>query len=180
MLSFATTIDELLRRPLVESHIRQLNAIKDKLKNGGLSYADENYVREAWEQFQFLSTDHVQNTANASAGEKRIEGSTRGIAADLELAKGTIEKLREAAKTAIAHRDEWATRASELEQELADLRQRAVGDRKFEQTKRGFAKLYHPNSTAGGSSLDATVRAEVFKEYWVELERIEAEGSAHI
>src|ERR1051325_3530330 len=118
MLSFATTIDELLRRPLVESHIRQLNAIKEKLKNGGLSYTDENYVREAWEKFQFLPTD-VQHAPDASPRETRIGGTTGGIAAELELAKGTIEKLREAAKAAIATRDEWQARATELEQELA-------------------------------------------------------------
>lgn len=71
-------------------------------------------------------------------------------------------------------------RAASAEQQLR-LQPRASGssggtDKRFTDAKRAFARLYHPNS-ANGAGIEKVVRAEIFKEFWAELERIEAQGS---
>jgi len=48
------------------------------------------------------------------------------------------------------------------------------GDR-FAAVKRAFARLYHPDQRRG-SALESVVRAEVFNEFWPEIERIERQG----
>ena len=48
------------------------------------------------------------------------------------------------------------------------------GDR-FSAVKRAFARLYHPDQRRD-SALEAAVRAEVFNEFWPEIERIERQG----
>jgi hypothetical protein len=60
-----------------------------------------------------------------------------------------------------------------LEQELTELR-KSKPHHKFEEAKKAFAKLYHPNASLSQSPLEATLRAEIFKEFWAELERIDA------
>lgn len=47
-----------------------------------------------------------------------------------------------------------------------------AGDVKFRQAKKAFARLYHPDQTAGDSP-EKQLRTELFKEFWDELERIE-------
>jgi hypothetical protein len=42
----------------------------------------------------------------------------------------------------------------------------------FRDAKSAFARLFHPDA-AGGDDGERELRAEIFKEYWEELERIE-------
>jgi hypothetical protein len=46
------------------------------------------------------------------------------------------------------------------------------GDAKFMETKRAFARLYHPDNLKT-DGLDKIIRAETFKEYWGQLEKIQ-------
>lgn len=48
------------------------------------------------------------------------------------------------------------------------------GDR-FAAVKRAFARLYHPDQRAA-SRMEAVIRAEVFNEFWPEIEQIERQG----
>jgi len=48
------------------------------------------------------------------------------------------------------------------------------GDR-FTAVKRAFARLYHPDQRVT-SRLEAAVRAEVYNEFWPEIEAIERQG----
>ncbi len=48
------------------------------------------------------------------------------------------------------------------------------GDQKFEEIKRRFAKLYHPDNTSY-TGLEATIRGEIFKEFWKEIEEVESD-----
>ena len=50
----------------------------------------------------------------------------------------------------------------------------AKGDR-FAAVKRAFARLYHPDQRRD-SALEAAVRAQIFNEFWPEIERIERQG----
>jgi chromosome segregation ATPase len=103
--------------------------------------------------------------------------SDTAVEADLETAKQTIKRLRSAGRRAVAQRDQWEARAKELEGQLANLRPKNAenDNHKFAQTKRIFAKLYHPNALVGLSPLEKVIRGELFKEFWAELERIERE-----
>ena len=47
-----------------------------------------------------------------------------------------------------------------------------AGDMKFRQAKTAFARLYHPDQITGNSP-EKSIRTEMFKEFWDELERIE-------
>jgi hypothetical protein len=51
-------------------------------------------------------------------------------------------------------------------------------DEKFTEARRVFARLYHPENVKekpGMSDAEKAARAAVYKEYWVELERIRSE-----
>ncbi|NKB55827.1 MAG: hypothetical protein GKS00_05775 [Alphaproteobacteria bacterium] len=45
-------------------------------------------------------------------------------------------------------------------------------DAKFRRAKSAFARLFHPD-VVGGDAAEREIRAEMFKQYWDELERIE-------
>ncbi len=86
-----------------------------------------------------------------------------------------ILELRAKGKRVVADRDHWQSRAKSVESEIEILRNQrpaSTPDDRFAQAKRAFAKLYHPNN-ANASGMEKIVRAEVFKEFWNELERIE-------
>ena len=105
------------------------------------------------------------------------KASGSAVEAELAAAKQTINRLRNAGKRAVAQSDQWEARAKELEGQLTNRRPKNAEDdnHKFAQTKRIFAKLYHPNALVGLSPLEKMVRGELFKEFWKELERIERE-----
>jgi septal ring factor EnvC (AmiA/AmiB activator) len=116
----------------------------------------------------------------AAAERKTREAKPNDISnttTETELAKAreTIVRLRETGKRAVAQSERWEATAKALEKELADLRRQngKSDDRKFEEAKRAFAKLYHPNASSSRSPLETMVRSEIFKEFWTELERIE-------
>ena len=100
-------------------------------------------------------------------------------------------ELRDKGKQVVADRDRWEAKANSLERELARTRvaqrqaraqpafgQKGGGDgnanAKIKTAKIAFAKLCHPNNQRSSGS-DATIRAEIFKEFWEQLERIESE-----
>jgi hypothetical protein len=123
----------------------------------------------------------------------------------LRAALATITDLRAKGKRVIAERDHWETLAKELTQQLAvknqeltaqareisELKQAVFelqkqlaaltgagpADAKFAAAKREFAKMYHPNNNRF-SGLEKLVRAELFREFWVVLERIDAGAAA--
>jgi hypothetical protein len=82
-------------------------------------------------------------------------------------------------------RDRWERLARELERELVELRRGDHRDApnpliaadKFRRAKIVLARLTHPD-TSGSSGAEAGIRATVFREFWAEFERIEAEASA--
>lgn len=174
-LDFAAAIDGLLRRPLMAYHIRQLLALKDKAQYGELSEVDKIYIENTWNEFRSLQPAHDTRPDERDIAPGPLD-SLR-LAAELKNAEERIDKLREAGMLLLRQRDQLQARVKELEGQAAEARPEAgASDRRFEQAKRVFAKLYHPNALAGRSQLDIMVRGEVFKEFWAELERIEAGG----
>lgn len=93
-------------------------------------------------------------------------------------AHGTIAELRRHLKNAdrTAEFSELRDELARANKALAELRQGAppseAGESKFREIKKRFARKYHPNSVGSGS-LEATLRAEIFKEFWTEIEAVE-------
>lgn len=170
----ALKIDELLRRSLLDYHIAQLRDLKSKENRGDLSQSDQDYVVDMWNRFGSLPTaTETRDGGSVTAAPNEAPTATE---TELEEAKQTIATLREAGERAVVQRDQWEARAKQLEKQFTDLRrQEGHRDRKFEQAKRVFAKLYHPNAAIARSPLEAMIVGDVFKEFWAELERIELE-----
>lgn len=111
--------------------------------------------------------------ADASFSASSDDGSEAELRQRLAAAEDALARMRNALDLADA-------RASAAEQQLRRAEQRPAaaapsgGDRRFTDAKRAFARLYHPNSSTG-TGIEKVVRAEIFKEFWAELERIEAQ-----
>jgi hypothetical protein len=186
-------IDHLLQKPLAGNHLKFLRWVREKILKEDTVEFDRDYVLYLWDEFggspETVTPDvasipdppRVRETPKAqldappreieTAEPKRIPNGTE---AQLEQAKQTIARLRENGKKAVAQRDRWEALAKALEKEVGDLRsQNGKSDRKFEEAKRAFAKLYHPDASASRSPLERMVRGEIFKEFWAELECIE-------
>jgi hypothetical protein len=115
------------------------------------------------------------STATAQQNKRTDAKAKDNPKEELAGAMETIAKLRETGKRAVAQSEQWEAAAKALQKELADLRrQNGQSDHKFEEAKRAFAKLYHPNAAHSGGALETMLRGEIFKEFWAELERIEA------
>ena len=70
--------------------------------------------------------------------------------------------------------DYYKGKVARLEQQLAGREPAVRGsDEKFSRAKSAFARRYHPDRLFGDSE-ETRVRTEVFKEFWEELQRIEA------
>ncbi|MBV8889109.1 MAG: hypothetical protein JO305_05510 [Alphaproteobacteria bacterium] len=93
----------------------------------------------------------------------------------------TVTILRNKRRQAEAERDRWERLARNLEAELIEMRgltgpaagSFAAADR-YRRAKKAVARLTHPDS-AGATGLEAKIREKLFKEFWAEFERIEAE-----
>jgi hypothetical protein len=93
----------------------------------------------------------------------------------------TIAILRGKRRQTEAERDRWERLARDLEAELSVLRGFGLpakgayeGSDKFRRAKKVVARLTHPDAT-GATGVEATIREKLFKEFWAEFERIEAE-----
>jgi chromosome segregation ATPase len=108
---------------------------------------------------------------------KELENEVAARKTELEKATQTIARLRETGKRAIGQRDHLEAVVKTSEEELAVLRlKNAKLDHKFEDAKRAFAKIYHPNASVSRSPLETMVRGEIFKEFWGQLERIDSQN----
>jgi hypothetical protein len=189
-------VDHLLQKPLSGSHLNYLRWVRGKVQKGDIVDFDRDYVLYLWDEFGPSAAATKQSEAQASEApinpqrandNLRTRDAARAteqapptpatLEAELEKAKQTITRLRDTGKRAVAQRDHWEAIAKRLEQELADLqRSPQRSDRKFEEAKRAFAKLYHPNASVSLGPLEKMVRSEIFKEFWAELERIESQN----
>lgn len=170
---FAAMIDGLLRRPLQSLHLNQLSALKEKERYGDLTEVDKIYITDIWGKFRSLPVAPAERKPQKSADDTAPPASD--LEAELKRMNVTIDKLREALREISSQRDHWKTQAEHLaKKNSAQARQVIAIDEKFDRAKRAFAKFYHPNALAGRSQLDVMIRSEIFKEFWTELERIEA------
>ena len=88
----------------------------------------------------------------------RAEDRARKAENRASMLKIEVERLRQPQVAASAVADDPAAQAG-----------------KFTAVKRAFARYYHPNNERP-SAFEAGVRAQVFNEFWPEIERIEKAG----
>jgi chromosome segregation ATPase len=144
-----------------EAVTREMELDKGKQTIAGLYESEKRVV---------VRYDHLEEVGKALKKEVAMRET------ELEKARQTIARLRESGKRAVAQRDHSEAIVKESEKELAVLRlQNTQLDHKFEDAKRAFAKLYHPNASVSARPLETMVRGEIFKEFWTELERIESQ-----
>jgi hypothetical protein len=95
----------------------------------------------------------------------------------IEELQAKIERLRASGRKIIDQREEWKRRALLAEGKLAE----AVGEgnsedrdsaNRYAALKRYLAKQYHPDH-APGQGIERIVRAEIFKEIWSEIDRLD-------
>src|SRR5262249_11447382 len=84
----------------------------------------------------------------------------------------TVVELRNKGKLAVADRDHWEARARQLEAENYQLKS-IRGDVKFRALKVAITRISHPDNYSSSGRIEALARAELFKELWAEVEKIE-------
>jgi len=140
------------------------------LKRGLLS-AEEMEARAA--HWKTVSEDSARRWSEEM--NRREEAEARAADAEARAGAGAPdEALRKAeARAAAAEKRAAAAEARAAAAEAVKGNPNAGGGTdKLREAKRTFARLYHPDNVHG-SGIDKMVRAEIFKEFWRELERIE-------
>src|SRR3989454_10798443 len=96
-----------------------------------------------------------------------------------------IERLRVRSSTIDQQRESWKVRALMAEAQLLEATAKTsshgggqkVSDLRYGSLKRYLAKRFHPDY-APGQGIEKTVRNEIFKEIWSEIERLDQGISA--
>ena len=189
-------VRELLRcERLPSEYVMQLLDYQRRLKGGFLPTEDRNFIDAVYEWYQ-QGEEQARRTAGpvsqGGAEDQALAATLQGRLADSEHQLGrTRTRVRELeeelAERTRAHDEATAALQSQLEAAEADVRRyrqhlEAIGagkaadveqlDQKFREARRTFARLYHPDNGPADDS-DRTTRAEVFKEFWAELDRID-------
>jgi hypothetical protein len=124
---------------------------------------DGNENRQSDLQKPFEPDGHEQAAA-FSAFQSRVSQLERAIA-----------DLRVKGKRAVADRDHWEAHARQLETENHQLKT-SRGDAKFRALKVAITRICHPDNYSSSGRIEALARAELFKELWAELEKIERQS----
>ena len=204
LLRYHEKVRELLKcERLPSDYVMQLLDYQRRLKGGFLSTEDRNFVDAVYEWYQQgeeqarraagpVSQGGAEHQALAATLQDRLAESEH----QLGRARTRIRELEEELAQRIRDHDEaTAALQAQLEAAEADVRRYrkhldAIGagktadveqlDQKFREARRTFARLYHPDHVPADDS-DRATRAEVFKEFWAELDRIdrgESDGQA--
>ncbi len=91
-----------------------------------------------------------------------------------------IEELRRKGKKAIASRDKWKKEAEDAQAKITALEKKISklstnnSDSKFKKVKHTFSQMYHPDKIVG-DKFEKMIKQEIFKEFWQEIKKIDAE-----
>lgn len=169
---------------------REISLLLTPLKRLGIQFSHRgNYIemgsvgalgRRAYTIGQLKATirDEIRNADDVHT--RTSSDDTTSATSDyssLEQLRADNKRLREKGRQALAERDRWRTEAERLKA-LVDHFPSRDGKHDFEngrfsRIKREFAKLYHPDNSAGKSAIEQMIRTEFFKEFWSIIETIE-------
>ena len=171
--------EDMVRDLLASKRISPNNRLvlldyEKQLRAGFLPNRDRNFIRAlyAWH-------------------EGRDDSGSAEAAGDTVLHDAAAVSTVQALKTRLAEAQRRITalegqveadhkRMALMEDALRKLRGETANGRgsdrnQFRHAKRSFARLFHPDHLHG-SELERQIRADMFKEFWVELEQIERGG----
>jgi len=201
----AEKIKQLLETPLTRSDIQRLHGLYLRIGILPITPQDRDYIVDLWQKncttayvtphgdnrhadpnggsaATNLSRSHDEKAHDALGRSEQpntwevraSELSTRIALLERQLAdaEAEIDRLRALGKRVVAERDKWERIARDLRANI----NLADNNRMFQEAKRSFAKLYHPDSSGSLGAMESAVRKEVFKEFWDVLERIERGG----
>jgi hypothetical protein len=123
----------------------------------------------------------ARTTASSGSAKRYAPEDIISGAPDLESARRMIAQLehyitqlRANSKAAEARKERWRLRALLAEEKLSHLSDGApsADDRRFSVLRRFLAKQLHPDN-ASGTDTEKLIRAEIFKQIWSEVGRIE-------
>ncbi|MGA8756534.1 MAG: hypothetical protein WB611_09400 [Stellaceae bacterium] len=103
---------------------------------------------------------------------RRERDRLRTQLAELE---NTIATLRSKGKILVRDRDKWEMAARQRESEITELRSAgpSANHDKFKLAKAVISKTLHPDNAGGGGAIARLARAEIFKEIWPEIVKID-------
>ena len=87
-----------------------------------------------------------------------------------------IVRLRADGAAVVTERDQWRRRAMDAENDRSHANRTgsSSNDKRYASLRRFLAKQFHPDH-APGNGIEKMIRSEVFKEVWVEIDRIDAQ-----
>jgi hypothetical protein len=170
---FLATLDALILAPsLGQSEKEGLLLYRRQLLEGSLDQRDRAYVNDLARRLRVKPLYRVgPQRAARTEGQATIEQ----VGQRLRDAEERIETLRTKGKAVLRERDAAEAKVRELQGRLdamAGAQPSGDGRSKFKRAKMEFARLYHPDNTKS-DGIERLIRAEIFKEFWVVLERIE-------
>ena len=197
LLRYHDKVRELLRcERLPSDYVMQLLDYERRLKGGFLPTEDRNFIDAVYQWYQ-QSEEQAQRAAGpvpqgGDAEGQALAATLQDRLADSEhqlaRARATIHELEAALADRAREYDEAAATLQErleaAESEARRYRQHleTIGagktadveqlDQKFREARRSFARLYHPDQVPADDA-DRAIRAEVFKAFWAELDRID-------
>lgn len=151
----------------------QLIEYEQRLRSGFLSNQDRNYIRalHAWH-----SARTGTETAKPDAENTTADTAEVATIADLRARIVALEGELQRAHREVQELERRIERSQDRQDHRADKdigpADASGGDDRFQQARRRFAQMYHPDNNAG-DGIEKLIRAEIFKEFWKELEDIE-------
>ncbi len=112
--------------------------------------------------------DAAENCAKLRRERDRLKSQL----AELE---NTITTLRSKGKRLVADRDRWEAAARQRQNEIAGMRSAGLSANrdKFRLAKAVISRTLHPDNAGIGGEIARTARAEIFKEIWPEIVKID-------
>ena len=167
----------LLSSKRISPNNRLVLADYDKqLRAGFLSNQDRNFIRAlyAWHEGQDddAPTDSAASPVMQDVTARTTAQTLRTRLRDAQQRIAALEAQIEVDNKRIALMEDALHR---LRSKTADDTGPGKGEDRFKHAKRSFARLFHPDHRHG-SELERQIRADLFKEFWVELEQIERNG----
>ena len=157
----------------------QLIEYEQRLRSGFLSNQDRNYIRalHAWHIARSGSADAASDSKDAAADAAEatavadLRAQVVALEGDLQRAQRQVRELEELAEARRTRIDDLKRRLKQA-QEGQGPTNTPSEDGRFQQVRRKFAQMYHPDNSTG-DGIEKLIRSEIFKEFWKELEAIE-------
>jgi hypothetical protein len=105
---------------------------------------------------------------------KRLSLLNKELCSEIEKLNSDVSQLRIKSLQAVERQINWKAEAHKISAVAGSGSNSGAWQAKFQRTKKEFARTYHPDNQSG-SGIEKAIRAEVFKEFWSKIEKIESD-----